>query len=134
MSSWLRSKSDEPEPKVLRPEIEALLPASARRVDPAMFAAPSDDSTDDDDDRELEFLTALASEVDREAAPASAEPSPTAPLRGTNPRFDDMHLFREMKDDSQAPTRYDFKLNDVDMGDLLEELSTVRAALRRKAA
>jgi hypothetical protein len=56
------------------------------------------------------------------------------PLRGANPRFDDMHVFREMKDDGHATERYDFKLNDVDMGDLLEELSTVRAALRRKAA
>ena len=36
-----------------------------------------------------------------------------------------------MKDDGYATERYDFKLDDVDMGDLLEELSTtVRAALR----
>lgn len=134
MSSWLRSKNGEPEPKVLRPEVEALLPASARRVDPAMFAAPSDDFADDADDKELEFLAALAGEVDREAAPAPADSRAAVPLRGANPRFDDMHVFREMKGDGLAPTRYDFKLNDVDMGDLLEELSTVRAALRRKAA
>lgn len=134
MSSWLRSKKDEPEPKILRPEVEALLPASARRVDPAMFAAPSDDLPDDADDKDLEFLAALASEVDREAAPASRGPRGAAPLRGANPRFDDMHVFREMQDDGQETKRYDFKLGDVDMGDLLEELSTVRAALRRKAA
>jgi hypothetical protein len=133
MSSWLRSKSDVPEPKVLRPEVEALLPASARRVDPAMFAPP-DDPTDDADDRELEFLAALAGEVDREATAAPAGSRAAVPLRGANPRFDDMHLFREMKDEGFAPTRFDFKLNEVDMGDLLEELSTVRAALRRKAA
>ena len=134
MSSWLRQKSEDDKPKALRPEVEALLPASARAIDPAMFTASRDDLADDADDKDLDFLAALAGEVDREAAPAPGGPSAPAPLRGANPRFDDMHVFREMKDDGQAPTRYDFHLNDVDMGDLLEELSTVRAALRRKAA
>ena len=40
MSSWLRPKGDD-EPRAVPPEVEALLPASARRIDPATFASLS---------------------------------------------------------------------------------------------
>jgi hypothetical protein len=45
-----------------------------------------------------------------------------------------MQVFREMKDEGKQTTRYDHHVRDVDMADLLEELTTVQAALRQRRA
>ena len=138
MSSWLRKSTRDEEPAPLRPDIEALLPPSVRRPEANRFTPLGSDAPDDVDDEDLAFLTTLANEVDRAvvtktaAAPAAAPA--TAPLRGASSRIDDMQVFREMKDDGKQATRYDHNLRDVDMADLLEELSDVQAALRQRRA
>jgi hypothetical protein len=138
MSSWLRNskkdKADE-EAAPLRSEIAAMLPPSVRNPETNRFTPLGSDAPEDVDDEDLEFLTNIASEVDRAAR--SGKPTPqakpvAAPLRGASSRIDDMQVFRQMKDDGKQVTRYDHKVGDVDMADLLEELSDVQAALRQR--
>ena len=130
MSTWLRNKRDDDDESTptVRPEVDAALPASVRPPDRNRFAEGADDA----DDADLDFLTALAGEVDR-ATPAAGVPA-QMPLRGANPRIDDMQVFREMKDEGDNVVRYNHQVRDVEMGDLLEELNTVAAALRRRRA
>ncbi len=135
MTSWLRNGRDDGEGKWIPPEVDAVLPASVRP--PEAHRSPLSgsfmtDDVDNEDDADLEFLTALVREVDR-AAPAP--PGHTqVPLRGANPRIDDMQVFREMKSEDNKTPRYDHRVRDVEMADLLEELDTVRAAFRRQRA
>jgi hypothetical protein len=134
MSNWLRDKRKDSEPLTIRPEVEHLLPASVRPPDANRYTAPEGDGADDGEDEDVDFLRSLASEVDRAGSPSTGTRAAITPLRGASPRIDDMQVFRQMKDEGVVATRYDFHLTDVDLGDLLEELSTVRSALRRKAA
>ncbi len=136
MSSWLRNRNkdeDAPE-KILRPEVEALLPSSMRQPEVNRLTPLGTDLPDDVDDKDLDFLAGLAAEVDRAAAPNAAVTLAPAPLRGASPRIDDMQVFREMKDEGKQAIRFDHEVRDIDMGDLLEELATVQAALRRRKA
>ncbi len=134
MSSWLKNPRKDEEARPLRPEVEAMLPPSVRHPEANRFTPLGSDAPEDVDDEDLEFLTKLANEVDRATAPkASARPAAT-PLRGASSRIDDLQVFREMKDESTQATRYDHHVRDVDMADLLEELTTVQAALRQQRA
>jgi hypothetical protein len=132
MSSWLRGKRNEDEAMTIRPEVVGLLPPSVRPPETNRFTLPEANVPDDAEDADLDFLAALASEVDRAASPAPAQKQ--TPLRGASPRIDDMQVFREMKDEGNKTIRFDHQIGDVEMGDLLEELSTVRAALRGRRA
>jgi hypothetical protein len=133
MSSWLRKSTNRDEvPAPLRPEVEAMLPPSVRHPEANRFTPLGSDAPDDVDDEDLEFLTTLANEVDRAAVSKTSAPPAAMPLRGANSRFDDMQVFRQMKDEGKQVTRYDHNLRDVDMADLLEELSDVQAALRQR--
>lgn len=136
MSSWLRNKNkEEVEPaKVLPADVEALLPASVRQPDANRFAPLESDPAEDGKDEDLDFLAGLAAEVDRAAAPKASAAPRSVPLRGASPRIDDLQVFREMKDDGDQKIQFDHHLSEVDMGDLLEELATVQAALRRRKA
>ena len=135
MSNWLRGKHDEDDTATIRPDVDAALPPSVRRPNAHSFRLPDTatlDDTADGDDTDLDFLTALASEVDRAAPPDSD--GAKRPLRGASPRIDDMQVFREMKDEGRKTLRFDHKVRDVEIGDLLEELNTVRAALHLQKA
>ena len=135
MSSWLRKRKDDVEPvRVLPPDLEALLPSSVRPPDANRVAPLEPDAIDDEPDEDLNFLAGLVAEVDRAAKPNAADVVAPVPLRGASPRIDDLQVFREMKADASERIQFDHRLSDVDMGDLLEELSTVRAALRRRKA
>jgi hypothetical protein len=142
MSNWLRNKGhrDDREALAVRPDIEALLPASVRRPEANRLAPLGGDMPDDSYDEDLDFLATLVEEIDRK--PQAVKPPPATMFgpavsakRAAEHRMDDLRVFRDMKDEGRVSNRYDFNLNDVDMDDLLEELSTVRAALgRRKVA
>lgn len=136
MSSWLRnrSKDEDASEKILRPEVEALLPSSMRQPEVNRLTPLGTVVPDDADDKDLDFLAGLAAEVDRAAAPNAAVAPAPAPLRGASSRIDDLQVFREMKDEGKQAIRFDHQVRDVDMGDLLEELATVQAALRRRKA
>jgi hypothetical protein len=108
-------------------EARDVLPASVRPP-----GARSFDGVDEDGDAaDLEFLASLAIEVDSEREDGAAAQQP---LRGASPRFDDMEVFRESKTEAEKTFRYDHRVPDLDLGDLLEELNTVSAALRRQKA
>lgn len=140
MSSWLRKghRNDDEAPAI-RPDIEALLPASVRRPEAHRLMPLESDVPDDAHDEDLDFLATLVEEIDRKpqavkpARPPAFGPAVSA-KRAAEHRMDELRVFRDMKDDGRAPARHDFLLDNVDMDDLLEELSTVRAALRRRKA
>ena len=132
MTGWLKNRTHEEEAAPLRPDVAAMLPPSVRPPDSNRFTPLGSDAPEDVDDEDLAFLTTLANEVDRAAAPKTIAPPAEPPLRGANSRIDDMQVFREMKDEGRQTTRYDHHLRDVDIADLLEELSDVQAALRQR--
>ncbi len=134
MSSWLRNKdkSEAAPANALATGVEAFLPSSVRQPDANRFAPDVSGGADDGDDEDLDFLAGLVADVDRAATPIANARS--APLRGASPRIDDLQVFREMKDEGDQKVQFDHQLSDLDMDDLLEELTTVRAALRRRKA
>lgn len=134
MSSWLRKTNRNEEPIRVRPDINDVLPPSVRHPEGNLSTPLGSDAPQDVDDADLAFLTTLANEVDRATATKSLAKPVAAPLRGASSRIDDLQVFREMKDDGKEATRFDHNLRDVDMADLLEELSDVQAALRQRRA
>jgi hypothetical protein len=60
--------------------------------------------------------------------------APPAPDMAAFTQEDHMELFREMKADDRELRRTNIEVEDVDLGDLLEDLSTTMAALRRLKA
>ena len=49
-------------------------------------------------------------------------------------KLDGLSIFRDMPSDTPERTKLNLKVPDVEMFDLLEELSTTAAALRRRKA
>jgi hypothetical protein len=146
MGGWLRPKKEEAEPLVAPDEVLAYVPSSVRGPEGNRFTPLGSDMPDvednDDDDEDLEFLASIARSVKEtpdsvgqfvgtgalkpRAQPGERATAPASPL-------DDMRVFREMKGDL-GDMKYDFKLADVDMADLLEDLSTTASALRQRKA
>ena len=132
MSNWLKKPNRNEEPVRVRPDINDVLPPSVRQPEGNRFTPLGSDAPEDVADADLAFLTTLANEVDRATVTKSLAKPAAAPLRGASSRIDDLQVFREMKDDGKEATRFDHNLRDVDMADLLEELSDVHAALRQR--
>lgn len=150
MAGWLRPKQDEAEPLVAAEEVRAYVPASARGPEGNRFTplgSDMPDVEDDEDDEDIEFLESIARSVEeapksvgqfvgtgalKARAPASA-PGPKREVHAKASALDDMHVFREMKGEL-GDMKYDFHLADVDMADLLEDLSTTASALRQRKA
>jgi hypothetical protein len=138
MAGWLRKPKKDGEPSVSRSEIEALLPASTRHPEANRFTPIGSDMPEDGPDDDLEFFNTLVHEVEREtqepAVPARVRPTPT--LQRVVPKDDGLQLFREMSEEGRrdAVVRLNIEVADVEISDLLEDLSTIRAALRRRKA
>jgi hypothetical protein len=135
----------EPENRVdqqLARQHAAMVPASARTPELQRLLSPlsDDDSDPDGPDDDLEFLASLVREIDREPIPTVRfQPAPAPPGEQTvlaPTEEEKLNLFRQMKDEPQQVHNSDsLRVQDVDMDDLLEELSITAAALRvRKAA
>jgi hypothetical protein len=118
-----------------------LVPASAKSPDAQrLMLFNPDDEIDESSDQDLAFLHALI----EGGAPASTPPQPAAmrpdptpvPEPELAPRGDDLDVFREMAALRQrVELAKHLRVDKVDIGDLLEELHTTRAALKhRKAA
>ena len=142
MPGWLkRTDAQEPAPLVPRAEVEALLPASARSTEGHRFTPLGTDMPVQDDpehDPDLDFFASLAKQVDAGNAPAT-EPARRQPERPLEPLIpsapsDALEIFRAMKSDDSDRPGFDFKLDETDMGDLLEDLSTTALALRQRKA
>ncbi len=119
----------------------AMVPASARTPELQRLLAPlaDEDSDPDGPDEDLEFLASLAREIDRAPiAPTRFQPAPVphseqpviAPTEDQK-----LNFFRQMKDEPEniRPSE-SLHVQDVDLDDLLETLSTTAAALRRRRA
>ena len=137
MSNWRRKgHRDDGEAPAIRADIEALLPASVRRPEANRLTPLGSDMPDDAHDEDLDFLAALVEEIDHKPQAIKPPPARFGPAggakRAAEHQVDELRVFRDMKDEGRVSARYDFMLNDVEMDDLLEELSTVRAALRRR--
>jgi hypothetical protein len=144
-----RKKADE-ESHIDRREVEALLPASVRHPEANRFTPlGSDFDGDDASDEDIEFLTSLVDSVERERiAPGlpAARPAPPPARKPAIPvvapasdmdvftQPDHLQLFRDMQPDDKDRRTTNITVDDVDLGDLLEDLSTTMAALRRRKA
>jgi hypothetical protein len=110
------------------------LPASVR--DPSLQRLDSYVPDDlDDDDEELTLLSSLVREADREmrAAPPRTE-APRA--RRFDVKADDnLDVFREARPVERRPRVLEaFRVDDVEIDDLIEQLATTAAALRQRKA
>ncbi len=121
-------------------DVEALVPKSAREPEGMRFTPLALPDELDDGDEDLQFLSSIVSSIDEKtAAPRRADPKPAALLAVetiTLPeQRDDLAAFRNVgKDDDRVPFKHLMKVDDVDIGDLLDDLGTVAAAMRRRAA
>jgi hypothetical protein len=151
-----KDPENRPDQRLLR----TFLPASARPYDTQrLHAAYANDGADaDGPDEDIEFLASLVEEIER--APAPQEPdardrrapadAPAEPLRPAPPTTvaapgitvrvatDDEHnlnVFRAIRaEPERARTSHDLGVRDVAMDDLLEDLATTAAAMRRRKA
>lgn len=143
MAGWLRKQREHNDSGIPRSDLQALLPASALAPEVNRLTPIGTDVPDDAPDVDLEFLSALADEVAREAARVTAT-SRTPELREASSdasilqRSDEaMQYFRDMTDDRETDDvrrRYAFKVAEIEIGDLLEDLTTTVSALRRRRA
>ena len=141
MGGWLKRKTDEHAPLVPPEELEAFLPASVRAPEVNRFTPLGSDMPepeDDEHDEDLDFLESIARSVEEPSKSVgqyidSGPEKPPAPRQTQQQMLDEMQVFREMKGEI-TDMRVDFKLDDVDMSDLLEDLSTTALALRQRKA
>jgi len=150
MAGWLRRpqrrEAEDQASDNRRDEVESLLPASVKYPETNRFTPLGSDfeGEDEDTDEDIEFLEAIVRAVEGAAPAPVATAAPTTLLLHTpapsrripQPSEDDLALFREVRsehDERDAVTRH-VRLDDVDMADLLDELSTTAAALRRRKA
>jgi hypothetical protein len=123
-------------PEIPREQIDAMLPASVRSPEKNRFTPLGSDAPADTEDTDLEFLTAIA-----RAAEADVSRTPKRTIRPAlkrvtiAPENDGLDAFREIKHDRErkttAPT---IQVDDVDLIDLMEDLATIAAALRKRRA
>jgi hypothetical protein len=141
MAGWLKRTRDEGDEEGIHPGEDALarVPASARGPEANRFTPLGSDMPDDSEgDQDIDLIQSLISEVEQEEAkknpPASLrmrENSPNARKSTT----EDLEMFRASKTQGDIALRHDFRVEHVEMADLLEDLSVTAAALRgRKAA
>jgi hypothetical protein len=113
------------------------VPASVRVPELQRFASFDTEIELDEPDEDIEFLTALASEV---PPPVRPSPKPARPLTQNEKMIDrkpdNLQIFREFAPqvDYRTSVSQVIDVRDVEIGDLLEDLSTTAAALRRKKA
>ena len=123
-------------------EVAALLPASVKHPEANRFTPLGTDfEGDEGSDEDIEFLESLVKSVDThtpaprrapESAPALV--SMQAPSMPAVSKLDGLSIFRDMPSDTPERTTLNLKVPEVEMFDLLEDLSTTAAALRRRKA
>ena len=133
---------------VSREEIESLLPASVRHPETNRFTPlGSDFEGEEGSDEDIEFLESIVRAVDDGERPARrpvpAPPQVPTPVTTPSPARlialaggDDLSLFREVQANHKERTVIEARVDiaDVEMFDLLEDLATTAAALRRRRA
>ena len=113
------------------------VPASARPAERHRFSDPvSDDASGevDENDEDVEFLKAIAEEAAAAAKPKPIVPK-VAPRRFNVPADVNLEVFRAVEVQRPRPrVLSQMEVELVEMDDLLEQLSTTAAALRRRKA
>ena len=131
-----------------QPEREPEAPGAGRRADPPYVPAsmrprpapvtPQLDEDNEDPDEEIAFLASIAEQVAREGrTPAAGAPSARRDQRTPEPEEDDdsLRLFRTLPpvSDPYEGVRK-LRIDTVEMGELLDDLSMTAAALRHRRA
>jgi hypothetical protein len=117
------------------PDVAAYVPASA--IAPEKQRLAMYDETDEESDSEIEFLSALAAQVER--AQRGQKPQKFAPAVTERVKVgedeDKLYVFRELNDIVEHTSVADtLPLQHVEMSDLLDDLQTTAAALRLRRA
>jgi hypothetical protein len=110
------------------------LPASMRDPSRQRLDAQIPDELDDDDE-DIELLSALAQQAEREAKSAPQPATRPQARRFDVKAEDQLDVFRETKPERRRPRVLEsFRVDDVEMDDLVEQLAMTAAALRRRKA
>ena len=110
-----------------QPPRQSLVPASARRPERQRLNI----FTDEDDGQDLDFLKAIARQAET-ATPAA--PSTSSAATGER-AGDHLEVFRELAPAVERPkVMTTVRVPEIEMADLLDELSTMAAALRLRRA
>jgi hypothetical protein len=116
------------------------VPASARSPELArLISLPDDEETDPDaPDEDVEFFASLVKEVERKPAAETPRTFPAPHIEHVIPaptEEEKLNVFRQMQDEeTRVRTAETLGVEDADLDDLLEELSTTAAALRLRRA
>ena len=120
--------------------LRAFVPASARPHEMqrlhALNALDANDDETDGPDEDLEFLASLVEEIERQPTqePARFRPAPIETVKFATDE-EKFNVFSAMRvEPERVRTSQDLGVRDVDMDDLLEDLSTTAAAIRRRKA
>jgi len=129
---------DEPDsgPEIPREQVDAMLPASVRSPEKNRFTPLGSDAPPDTEDTDLEFLAEIARAAEADVARTPKRTIRPALKRVTlAPEDDGLDAFREMKHDREKKiAARSIQVDDVDMVDLMEDLTTIAAALRKRRA
>jgi hypothetical protein len=131
-------RRDEPDSgaEIPRETVDAMLPASVRSPEKNRFTPLGSDAPAESDDTDLEFLAEIA----RAAAADVARPQrrtirPATQKVTVAPEDDGLAAFREMAHERERKTvSSSIHVDDVDLADLMEDLATTAAALRKRRA
>lgn len=138
MGHWLQKRRERPDRGIPREELEALFPASAKAPEAQRF-----EPLDEDDEQDLEFLQRIASQVAleeqraRAAAAEAANPKPRplpSPPRVVRDDEEVLQVFRESIIEPDQRSELSKRVAHVEIGELLDDLATTAAALRRRKA
>jgi hypothetical protein len=114
-------------------ELERRIPASSRGPERLRFQAVTSD-VDEDDDEDVRLLAELAEEAERTLGQQTG-PRRVAPRLFKVKAEDQLEVFRETRTPRTRPRVLEqIDIADIEMADLIEELATTAAALRRRRA
>jgi hypothetical protein len=114
------------------------VPASARSPElERLMSLPDEDADPDAPDEDLEFLASLAREVERTPIELPrVQPAPRIETVVIAPTEEEkLNVFRQTRDeDERVRTSQTLGVPNADLDDVLEDLATTVAALRRRRA
>jgi hypothetical protein len=122
--------------EIPREAVEARLPASVRSPEKNRFTPLGSDAPPESDDTDLEFLAEIARAAEADVArPRRRTIRPAVQRVTVAPEDDGLNAFREMAHERERKTvSSSIHVDDVDLVDLMEDLTTTAAALRKRRA
>jgi hypothetical protein len=114
------------------------VPASARSPELArLISIPDEDLDPDAPDEDVEFLASLVKEIERKPAldAPRVQPAPRIEHVLAPTEEEKLNVFRQMQaEETRMRTSETLGVVDADLDDVLEDLATTAAALRRRRA